>query len=147
MAPDVVIRYRSTTHLARATRHIPKEHYQHSTIPAPASTAAKISGDLNIHVRSGSTQDLMPLSPREKRQDSREEQRAYEQDRNAYSCRMAVKFAVLIFEQVVEQVDRHDEKCDYHESDERAGAEVDAVLGVVDFFAGAGLQGVFLSNT
>jgi hypothetical protein len=59
---------------------------------------------------------------------------------------MAVKFAVLIFEQVVEQVDRHDEKCDYHESDEGAGAEVDAGLGVVDFFAGAGFQDVFLED-
>jgi hypothetical protein len=50
---------------------------------------------------------------------------------------MAVKFAVLIFKQVVEQVDRHDEKCDYHESDEGTGAEVDAGLGIVDFVAGA----------
>jgi hypothetical protein len=83
MAPDVVTCYRLTTHLARAARHIPKEHYQHSTIPVPVSTAANVSGHLSIHVRSGSTQDLMPLSPREKRQDSREEQRAYEQDRNA----------------------------------------------------------------
>jgi hypothetical protein len=57
---------------------------------------------------------------------------------------MVVEFAVGVFDQIVEQVDRHDEKCDYHERDERAGAEVDAGLRVVDFVAGAGLEGVFL---
>ena len=57
---------------------------------------------------------------------------------------MVVEFAVGVFDQIVEQVDRHDEKCDYHERDERAGAEVDAGLRVVDFVAGAGFEGVFL---
>ena len=59
---------------------------------------------------------------------------------------MVVEFAVGVFDQIVEQVDRHDEKCDYHERDERAGAEVDAGLRVVDFVAGAGFQGVFLRS-
>jgi hypothetical protein len=57
---------------------------------------------------------------------------------------MVVEFAIGVFDQDVEQVDRHDEKCDYHECDERAGAEVDAGLRVVDFVAGAGFEGVFL---
>lgn len=57
---------------------------------------------------------------------------------------MVVESAVGVFDQVVEQVDRHDEECDYHECDERAGTEVDAGLRVVDFVAAAGFEGIFL---
>lgn len=86
----------------------------------------------------------MPLRSREHRQDRREQQRAHEQDRYAHSSCMVVEYAVGVFDQVIEQVNWHDEKCDYHECYEGAGAEVDAGLRVVDFVAGAGFEGVFL---
>jgi hypothetical protein len=49
-----------------------------------------------------------------------------------------------VLHQSVKQVDGDDEQAGDGEGDERAGAEVDARLRVVDFVGGAGFEGVFL---
>jgi hypothetical protein len=60
---------------------------------------------------------------------------------------MVVRLAVRILDQVVEQVDRHDEKSNDHECDERASTKIDAGLRVVNFFARPRLESIFLCNT
>ena len=86
----------------------------------------------------------MPLCPCKQRQDHREQHRAHEQDCNANAGRVAVKLAVLVFDQIVEQVDWHYEERTYHERDQCAGQDVDAGLGIVDLFGGAGFECIFL---
>jgi hypothetical protein len=89
----------------------------------------------------------MPPRPRKKRQHPRKKQSTNQQNRNANCRRMAVQrnTALLrVLHQSVKQVDGDDEQAGDGEGDERAGAEVDARLRVVDFVGGAGFEGVFL---
>lgn len=94
---------------------IAQEHNQNSAVPAAVRRSQHKCKASKVNIRCGSAQDLMPLRPREHGQDCREQQRAYQQDRYAHPSRMIIKFAVGVFHQVVEQVDRYDEKRDDHE--------------------------------
>jgi hypothetical protein len=89
----------------------------------------------------------MPPRPRKKRQHARKKQSTNQQDRDTNRRRMAVQrnAALLrVLHQSVQQVDGDDQQAGDGEGDERAGAEVDAGLRVVDFVGGAGFEGVFL---
>lgn len=99
---------------------IPQEHYQNSTVPGPVSRSQYkwVPSKISRNVRCGSTQNLMPLRSREHRQNRREQKRAHEQDRYTHSGRMVIEFAIRVFHQIIEQVDRNYEERNDHERDE-----------------------------
>ena len=113
-------------------------------VSEPTSTPQK---ETTKYSRSSRPQNLMPPRPRKKRQHARKQQRANQQNRDTHGRRMAVQrnAALLrVLHQSVKQVDGDDQQAGDGEGDERAGAEVDARLRVIDFVGGAGFEGVFL---
>lgn len=97
---------------------IPQEHNQNSAVPAAVSRSQHECKASGANIRCGSAQNLVPLCSREHGQNCGEQQRTHQQDGYAHPSRMIVKLAICVFHQVVEQVDGHNEECDYHEGNE-----------------------------
>ena len=109
--------------------HIPHKHHQHSAI------------------RSSRPQHLVPPCPCKRTQHPRKQQRAHQQNRNTRRSSVAIQRTTLkVFDQGVQEVGWDDQEAGDGESDEQAGADVDARLRVIDFVRGARFEGVFLGG-
>jgi len=102
--------------------------------------------EISLNLRGSSTQNLVSLSSREQGQHGREQQRANQQDADANPGRVGVESPLLVFDQVVQQVDRHDQQRNDHGRDDEAGAEVYALAGEVFFGPAAGFELGFLAG-